>query len=309
MKRYKSIIVNVALDDRDATTLAHAARFAQAAESEVVYITHVAPSFDVPAGVSADQDVFVPRDEEIEQRMHQLVAERPTLFSPQIRVEFVSRQGAVASELMRLAAQKSADLLCIGRMANVRHDSLSDSVGHIVRKTPCSVFVIPAGRLPDYRRILVPLDFSETSLEVVDVASSVASVSPGATITVQHVYKVPTGYHKTGCTYEEFASSMKSASERQWNSLTPKLNFRGIPWTIRFDLHDHVDQAVAHAAEEVDAGLLVIGSHGRTRPAAVLLGHVADSICLRATRPLLCVKKKGEMVHLLRALLQVLELE
>ena len=43
MNRYQTILVNAALDDRDATTFRHAARFAQAAESKTVYVAHVRP--------------------------------------------------------------------------------------------------------------------------------------------------------------------------------------------------------------------------------------------------------------------------
>jgi hypothetical protein len=70
MKRYKTIVVAAALDDRDATTLAFAAQFAKAAESENVYITHVAPSFDLPAEAAAQHpELFLPLDEDIEQRL------------------------------------------------------------------------------------------------------------------------------------------------------------------------------------------------------------------------------------------------
>jgi hypothetical protein len=49
--------------------------------------------------------------------------------------------------------------------------------------------------------------------------------------------------------------------------------------------------------------------NGRTGPAGVLLGHVAEMICAKSTRPLLCVKKKGEVVNFLHGLLQLFEME
>ena len=49
MKRYQTILVGAALDDRDAATWLHAARFAMAAGSKAVYVAYVAPSFDLPA--------------------------------------------------------------------------------------------------------------------------------------------------------------------------------------------------------------------------------------------------------------------
>ena len=44
-------------------------------------------------------------------------------------------------------------------------------------------------------------------------------------------------------------------------------------------------------------------------PLGVLLGHVTDTVCDRTARSVLCVKRKGEVVNLLHALLQLLEFE
>jgi nucleotide-binding universal stress UspA family protein len=101
---------------------------------------------------------------------------------------------------------------------------------------------------------------------------------------------------------------MKSLAERQWAELVPAIDFRGVPWSVRFDLGDRVPKTILTVADEVDAQLIVMGSHGRTRPSALLLGHAADSVCSRTMRPFLCVKRKGEVVHLLHALLELFEL-
>jgi nucleotide-binding universal stress UspA family protein len=309
MNRYQTIIVAAALDDRDATTLRHAARFAQAAQSKTVCLTHVAPSFDLPQPVGEQHpELARPVDEEIELRLKATLAAQSGLFPPATHVHCDVRQGSLVPELVRLAAQKSADLVCVGRLPRADHDPLSDAVVKIVREAPCSVFVVPAGVEPQYERILVSVDFSDRCCETLDVAAAVAACTPGASLIVQHVYTVPTGYHKTGRTYEDFALSMKGLAERQWAELVPKIDFRGVPWSVRFDLGDRVPKNILAVADKVDAQLIVMGSHGRTRPSAVLLGHAADSVCSRTMRPFLCVKRKGEVVHLLHALLELFEL-
>lgn len=311
MKRYHTLVVAAALDDCDATTLRHAARFAQTAESKTVYVAHVAPSFDLSAEAVAEHpELVLPIDEEIEERLKAAVEAQPGLFPEATQVHYVARQGAPVPELLRLAAQKAADLLFVGRQPREERDSrLSASVVGLVRKAPCSVFIVPAGVEPQYTRILVPVDFSDHAREALDVAVAVAATCPGATITVLHVYGVPTGYGKTGRSYEEFARSMQQLAEKNWDRFSRGVNFRSVPSSIRHELSEQVSKTILAVADETDAHLIVLGSHGRTRPAGVLLGHVADSVCSQTTRPLLCVKNKGEVVNFLHALLQLFELE
>lgn len=310
MKRYQTILVGAALDERDATTLRHAARFAQAAGSKRVYVAHIAPTFDLPTEVATNQaELLVPMDEELEQRIRTLVEEHRNLFPEGTGVHAIVRQGSLVPELVRLAAQKSADIFFLGRRPSQDHDLLSDSAMQLVRKLPCSVFVVRPGVEPKYERILVPVDFSDHSREALDVACAIGQSMPGASVTVQHTYEVPLGWHKSGHSYEEFAAIMKGHAERHWKELLPTANFRGVPWSVRFDLGDKVPKTILAVADEIDADLIVMGSHGRTQPAAFLLGHVADTVCARTARPVLCVKKKGEVVNFLHAMLQFFEFE
>jgi len=310
MRRYQTIVIAMALDERDLTTLRHAAYFAQAAGSQTVYMAHVTPTFDLPPEAAVQSpDVVLPIDEDIEHRLRQIYTEQQIEFPPGTRIECAVRQGSMVPEIVRLAAQKSADLVCLSRRPHEDHDPLSDSAVKVLRIAPCSSFLIPASVVPRYDRILVPVDFSEHSREALDVAVAVATSNPGAIITVLHVYEVPIGYYKTGRTYEEFADIMKNLAERQWDEFLLMVNFRNGPWNIRFELSDKVPKVILAVADEIDAQLIVMASHGRTRPAAMLLGHVADSVAWKANRPLLCVKKKGEVVNFLHALLQLFDLE
>lgn len=310
MTRFQTMVVAVGLDKRDAATLNHAARFAGIAEAKHVYLAHIAPTFDLPEDLlQKHQEPLIPIDEEIEQRLRALVEAYPGLFPATSQIHCVARQGSLVPELIRLTAQKSADLLCLARRSLDEADSLSDAALKLVRKTPCSVLVIPAGVPAQYERILVPVDFSEHSRDALEVACAIAKAIPSASVVVVHAYEVPLGWHKSGHSYEEFAEIMKGHAQRHWNEFLPRVNTQGVSLQVRFDLSEKVPRTILSVAEDCDASLIVLGSHGRTQPAAVLLGHVADTVCTRTARPILCVKKKGEVVNFLHALLQFLDLE
>jgi nucleotide-binding universal stress UspA family protein len=52
-------------------------------------------------------------------------------------------------------------------------------------------------------------------------------------------------------------------------------------------------QGIADAAEEHDASLIVLGSHGRTGVAGVLLGSVAAAVATHSRRSVLIVHRRG----------------
>jgi len=308
MTSIKNLLIHLMLDRRDATTLRHAGWLAQAVGPEVIYVAHIAPSFDLPAEL-AEQSV-TPVDEEIVAQLKTALADQqPDLFPSAARVECLAREGPFPTELVRLAAHKSADLICLGRLRPEDQDPVSDAAAVLVRKSPCSVFLVPEGAEPNPKRILVPIDFSAPSRGALEFAIALATATAGASLTLLHVYPIPIGYARAGFTYEQMAARVQKVVEANWLEMQTEVDFRGVPWTIRYQPGDFVAATILAVATEIDAELIVMGSHGRTVPAAALLGHVADSVCSKTTRPFLCVKRKGQVVSLLRAMLQLYEPE
>ena len=102
---------------------------------------------------------------------------------------------------------------------------------------------------------------------------------------------------------------MRQLAERQWLEFKATTDLSNVAHSVRFELGDRVPKTILSVAEEMSADLIVMGSHGRMRPSAVLLGHAADSVCSRTTRPFLCVKRKGEVLNLLHGMLRLFEFE
>lgn len=50
------------------------------------------------------------------------------------------------------------------------------------------------------------------------------------------------------------------------------------------------DEAIVHLAEEIDAGLIIIGSRGRGRIRRALMGSVSDSVVRHAHCPVMVVR-------------------
>jgi len=55
---------------------------------------------------------------------------------------------------------------------------------------------------------------------------------------------------------------------------------------------------ILNFAKEIDAGLIVMGTHGRRGARRLLLGSVAEDVLRRSPRPVLLVREAGERTHL-----------
>ncbi len=297
----RTMIVGVTLDRRDATTFAHAAHLVRAFSPETVYLLHIME----PSGrEGAAQAAVGPVEDAATRERLQRLADGFVL-PPGTHTELVVAHGEVVPTLLKHAGKSSADLIVIGRSTDSRADESTRGAVRVLRKIPCSVLIVPEGAPVDYDRVLVAADFSHRSGEAVELAARL--VPPDSTITALHVVAPPLGYHKLGQTFEHAAEAVREEAERESQAWLPTLDLGGVVCASEYHVGEDVPQAIADHAEEIQANLVVVASHGRTQPAALLLGHVADSVCRKVSCPMLCVKRKGEVVDLIRAIAQLYE--
>lgn len=135
------------------------------------------------------------------------------------------------------------------------------------------------------RRVLCATDFSRTAKVALDWASSLAR-SEHAELDVVHTWQLPQVMSPAG-TYvpvSDLAKDIEGDIARELDrvcegrQVTGKLVVRGPP-----------DVGVTSAADETRADLIVVGTHGRSGLAHVLLGSVADRIIRTANVPVVTV--------------------
>ncbi len=299
MTRYKTILL-LAPWGKDNGVIRHVAHFAQAAQAEVVYVAHVAPAVDLSARGGHPEDVGLRRKYLMEQ-LQRLIGQCKQLFPSCTRLEPVVQEGSLAGEVARLAARTSADLVSMARGPQDADDAFSEAAVSILRKVPCSTLIVPAHAELAYGRVLVATDFSEASRDAVATAIAVASSVEQATMLIMHVYTVPGDWH-TALRRDRVVREAQESARLAWDEISRNLDFGSTDHELVLREGQSVARTVLAAAEEFDAGLVVVGSHGYTRPAAAFLGHVADVVASRTRRAVLCVKKKGHMLGLLDAI-------
>ena len=143
-----------------------------------------------------------------------------------------------------------------------------------------------------FRHILHPSDFSRASARAFQIALGLARSNRTA-LTVLHVLApiMPiTGeeYLLPG-TYERIEASARAAALKQLDRLVSKAKTAGVRATGLLLTGVPHDQIV-RAARSRRAGLVVIGTHGRTGVARLFLGSVAARVVTLATCPVLTVR-------------------
>lgn len=143
----------------------------------------------------------------------------------------------------------------------------------------------------EIRNILVPVDFSETSGKALRFALGLAEKWK-ATVHLLNVVPVPAyppvvmvGSFDT----TRFEAGLREEAERQLKELAGPHGQRIAGTRV---VAGEPFWEICRAAEERRSDLIVMGSHGRTGMAHVLLGSVAERVVRHASCPVLVVNRK-----------------
>jgi len=144
------------------------------------------------------------------------------------------------------------------------------------------------------KRILVPIDFSECSQKALQYALPLARQF-GARLLV--VYVMPANYFVGS----EFGPVDFPVPEGEWREQSLKeletMARREIGEAVAFDavvLQGQPAHEIAACAQEQQASLIVISTHGRTGLRHVLVGSVAENVVRYAPCPVLVVREHGQ---------------
>src|SRR3954469_17063523 len=160
---------------------------------------------------------------------------------------------------------------------------------------------------PTITRILVPTDFSAPSDAALDFAKTIATTF-GASLHLLHVFEDP---FVAGAVAPETHSPPPPAARAAWlDEATTKLAHRLPPDDrIRFNGTTEIvagacAPVIVEYAHEHDIDLIVMGTHGRTGVAHLLIGSVAERVVRTAGCPVLTVHHDRQVVkHAARAYL------
>jgi universal stress protein A len=139
------------------------------------------------------------------------------------------------------------------------------------------------------KKILFPTDFSHTGDAALELATSLAR-QRGATLMIVHVEEPPAAYGG-GEMYYGMPDPATEDLEKMLSEIVP--TDPQVPHEHRLITGDPAI-AIARLAEQEDAELIVMGTHGRTGLLRLLMGSVAEAVVRRAPCPVLTLKQPHE---------------
>jgi len=136
--------------------------------------------------------------------------------------------------------------------------------------------------------ILVPLDFSSVSSDALDYAIELSGPL-GAGLHLLHALHVQSLMTPSG----EWWEGVRNAALEGLREAQHQVEAAGRPCKSQLS-DDYPVDAINETARKVKAGLIIMGTHGRTGVAHVLLGSVTERTLRTAPCPVLTVRgRKG----------------
>ena len=144
----------------------------------------------------------------------------------------------------------------------------------------------------DVRRILVPLDFSDSVPAILEWAAHLAE-EHGARVILLHAYHLPVEFQQLEGAYlpPDFWTNVKAEAEETLRGYSEELEERGLECDAVV-VEGYAATAIVDEAANREVDLIVIGTHGLSGIKHLLLGSIAERVVQKATCPVLTVKSQ-----------------
>ena len=149
----------------------------------------------------------------------------------------------------------------------------------------------PVRRTPTLKRILVPIDFSDSSAAALDYAVTLAKKFD-AKLVLLHVVEpavYPDNYLMTPATLDEANQNLISTSRERLTTLKEEPSLQGLSVELLVRM-GRAQSEIPDTAKATDTDLIVMGTHGHSGLKHVLLGGTAERVVRHSSCPVLTVR-------------------
>lgn len=210
--------------------------------------------------------------------------------------------GIPSEEVVTAAQAEDSDLIVVGTKGKtgLAHVLLGSTAERVIRGAPCPVLTVRTeptdteqeggdlSRLITLERILVPVDFSDCSLDALEYAVVVAQQAQ-ASLMLLHVLE-PVSY---GLDFTLGHSRTRHSEVESWTKrleeLAASIQVTQVPVATQLRGGLPVD-SILDSAKTLPCDLIVMGTHGRRGISHAFSGSVAESVLRKAHCPVLTVR-------------------
>ncbi|HRP74458.1 MAG TPA: universal stress protein [Rhodocyclaceae bacterium] len=212
-----------------------------------------------------------------------------------VNVETSVSAGSVLREIDSYASGTGADLLVLGAHGGgfVRDMLLGSTTERVLRKTTLPMLVVRCAPSTPFKRVLVPVDFSERSQATIELARSIA---PEAELILVHAFEVPyEGKLRQAGVEESKVNALREAARQEaLRRLDELVANAGVPTDSirRVLVYGQPASAILEQAQTHGCDLIAMGKQGLRMMEELVLGSVTRQVMEHAHCDVLVTDRK-----------------
>jgi len=295
MRQLKQILCPVDLSDESRHAVEHALVIARWYKATITAL-HICNPLVIPSTL-AGRAPAVLTEEEIKDASDEVMACFASAAGGHsgVPLEVVVESGQPGRQILARAKSLAPDLIVIGTHGHggFEYLLLGSVAEKVLRQAACPVLTVPprarvTSTLP-FKRILCPVDFSDSSRSALDVALSLARESD-ADLTILHVLEWPDALPPNPPVPTlEYRDAAERGVRTMLAELVPDADRQRCHPTIRIG-EGKAYREILQVATDGPADLIVMGVHGRNPLDLMLFGSTTNQVVRRATCPVLTLK-------------------
>lgn len=294
-RKLKRILFPTDLSPNAEAVMGHALFHAEVNQAELHFLHTISLKDDESATFLPDPEVILEKMEASArvQMAESLELHRDNVFKI---LERTRRGDSISQEILKYIDEHEIDLAIIGNHGRqgIKHFFLGSVAEEVVRMANCPVLTIRTSAeemaVRPIRKILVPVDFSEQSKLALKEGRALAKLH-GASVTVCHIIQnsfYPAGPDTGIQPLNELLPDLESSRRELLDALIAE---EGADAELSTKIMvGNAYQEIVEAASAEKADMIVMGSHGYSGLAHLVLGSNAERVMRMAPCPVMVVK-------------------
>lgn len=295
MYKFNKILVSLDLTEMDEHLIDAACTICQLSGSTEIYFINVIRDLQMPEQILKEfPDLIEKALKERKEKIELILEEK--FACKGVVPHIIIREGTPTREILKFVGKEKMDLIILGHKSDQKNGGVL--IQRLARRAGCSLLVVPKKTKLKFEKILVPVDFSSYSKMALEKAIALANrLETTPEVITQNVYQVPSGYHYTGKSFNDFAEIMKEHAQRDYKSFIKDLQLDKVVLQDSYTLDNEEDviAAIYKKGKKSKADLIIIGAKGRSSTTALFIGSKAEKMVqMDSDIPLMIVRPKGK---------------
>ena len=295
----KQLLVGIEISQADEAILTYLNFLTKNIPTAAAYFLHVFKDDDIVRTYYEVQTEMVVGPYKIDEAMRKDMQNRIISFleaHKSIHMQYDTKDGVAMKTLLKTASSVDPDLMVIGQDTEAIHNKIL--AGHLIRKNSCDTLIIPDKAKAVLNNILVPIDFSISSIKALRRAISInRCLEKPIAITCLNIYDTPNlSIYQSNETTTKIQAAIEEDRKIAFdvfleNYVIDDADRRHITIEIVEKGKGDIGINIVNFAKNNNIDLTVMGAKGHSRIHLLVMGSVTERVLLlNKSQPVLVVK-------------------